>query len=124
MLKALPKTRGYILPGQALESKIIKETRTQSSQRIKTEMHAQRGEKVPKTKHYKSKHALSAVSLHKDKTAAGLINGTCLKSPIFGKYFATTTAPDKTSGPSVHGGHALLESLQSLKCFLLRLLQP
>lgn len=52
MLKALPKTRGYIsLPGQALESKIIKE-RTQSSQRIKTEMHAQRGEKVPKTKHY------------------------------------------------------------------------
>lgn len=53
MLKALPKTRGYIsLPGQALESKIIKERRTQSSQRIKTEMHAQRGEKVPKTKHY------------------------------------------------------------------------
>lgn len=83
MLKALPKTRGYIsLPGQALESKIIKERRTQSSQRIKTEMHAQRGEKVPKTKHYKSKHALSAVSLHGDKTAAGLINGTCLKTPF------------------------------------------
>lgn len=38
-------------------------------------------------------------------------------NPIFGKYFATTAAPDKTSGPSVHGGHALLESLQSLKCF-------